>query len=566
MGVRRAVEIVLDTANQRDNPVRTFGPLIHNPQVLNIFEEKGIRAERSVPGEGSGSIIIRAHGVPPATKSSLTSTGLKVIDATCPRVIRVQTIIRKHNQKGFASIIIGDKDHPEVTGLLGYAGDCGYVVDNIEDLSRLPEFEKAIIVAQTTQNVRFFEEVREWVSQNHPHYKVYDTICDSTEKRQSEVLELAKIVDAIIVVGGHNSGNTKRLSEIAEQEGKPVYHIETETELDMEALSAAECVGITAGASTPNWIIKRVYRKLETLPAKGDIGWRKAVFLIQRSLLLTNIVVGVGAGALCFACANLQGIQSVFPQMVIAALYVQSMHVLNHLMGRKSDRYNDPDRAEFYRRYRFLLGFLALGAGGAGLWTAYQMGPIPFIILFIMSLLGLSYNLPIIPKGLFKQSKYRRMKDIPGSKTILIAVAWGIVTAIFPAFGISEPLQLSTIFAFFWATILVFVRTAFFDTLDMQGDRLVGQETLPILLGEKRTIRLMKYLLLVSSAILILASLGGVFNTLGLILAICPILMLSVFLANEKDLMLPGIHLEFLVESHFVLAGVLAFGWTLLIY
>ena len=504
MGVRRAVEIVLDTAHQQDAPIRTFGPLIHNPQVLNILEEKGITTEHSVPLSGTGSILIRAHGVPPNIKASLASAGFNVIDATCPRVIKVQTIIRKHAQKGYASIIVGDKDHPEVVGLLGYAEDSGYVADNLQALKALPEFEKAIIVAQTTQNVRLFDDVRKWASARHPHYKVFDTICDSTERRQAEVLRLTQLVDAIIVVGGHNSGNTQRLSEIARQAGKPVYHIETETELDLEALSSAECVGITAGASTPNWIIKRIYRKLEALSPKGAFGWRKALYLLQRSLLLTNIVVAIGAGSLCFACARLQGIESFFPQMLIAALYVQSMHTLNHLMGRRSDRFNDPDRSEFYIRHRLLLSILAIAAGGAGLWTAYRMGWVPFIILLVMSILGFSYNMKWVPDWFPIQPKYKRIKDIPGSKTILIAVAWGIVSAIFPSFESLSGLDLSMILTFFWATLFVFVRTAFFDVLDMQGDRIVGKETLPILMGEKRTLWVLKLLLLVSTAILVL--------------------------------------------------------------
>ncbi|MDX2445626.1 MAG: UbiA family prenyltransferase, partial [Desulfobacterales bacterium] len=481
-----------------------------------------------------------------------------------PRVIKVQTIIRKHAQKGYASIIVGDKDHPEVVGLLGYAGGRGYVADNFQALNELPEFEKAIIVAQTTQNVRLFDDVRKWVSEQYPHYKIYNTICDSTERRQAEVRRITKLVDAVIVVGGHNSGNTQRLSEIALQAGKPVYHIETESELDLEALSLAKCIGITAGASTPNWIIKRVYRKLETLPTKGAFTWRKPLYLFQRALLLTNIVVAVGAGSLCFASARLQGIESFFPQMLIAALYVQSMHILNHLMGRQSDRFNDPDRSEFYIRYRLLLSILAIAAGGAGLLTAYGMGWMPFIILLVMSIFGFSYNLKLIPDWLPKQPKYKRIKDIPGSKTILIAVAWGIVSAIFPSFERMGDLDLSILLTFFWATLFVFVRTAFFDVLDMQGDRIVGKETLPILMGEKRTLRILKLLLLISTAILVLASAFGIFNHLGYALAICPVLMLFVLLANEKELMLPGIHLEFLIESHFVLAGIIALVWSVL--
>jgi len=250
---------------------------------------------------------------------------------------------------------------------------------------------------------------------------------------------------------------------------------------------------------------------------------------------LTNIAVAIGAGSLCFACARLQGIEFFYPQMLIAALYVQSMHTLNHLMGRQSDRFNDPDRSEFYIRYRLLLSILAIAAGGAGLLTAYRMGWMPFLILLVMSILGFSYNLKLIPGWFPKQPKYKRIKDIPGSKTILIAVAWGIVSAIFPSFERMGGFDLSMLLTFFWATLFVFVRTAFFDVLDMQGDRLVGKETLPILMGEKRTLRVLKVLLLISTAILVLASASGIFNHLGYALAVCPILMLFVLLANQKD-------------------------------
>ena len=564
MGVRRAVEIVLDTAHKQKGPVWTFGPLIHNPQVLNIFEEKGITTENSIPKNGSGSILIRAHGVPPHIKTSLIDSGFKVIDATCPRVIKVQTIIRKHAHKGYAVIIVGDKDHPEVVGLLGYAGKHGFVADSLDQLNQLPEFEKAIIVAQTTQNVDLFNKVQEWAQEKFPQYLVFNTICDSTERRQAEVQRIANLVDAIIVVGGRNSGNTQRLSEIAAQVGKPVYHIETESELDLDALSSAECIGITAGASTPNWIIKRVYRRLETLSARGAISWHKAIYFLQRSLLLTNILVGIGAGALCFACAKLQDADSVFPQMLIASFYVLSMHILNHLMGSQSDRYNDPERASFYRRYRALLSILAVVAGGLGLFTAFRLGGIAFSLLLVMSVFGFSYNLTVIPKWLAPSLKYRRIKDIPGSKTILIALAWGVVTAIFPTLGQKNGLDAAMLLSFAWATIFVFVRTAFFDVLDMQGDRIVGKETLPILMGEKRTLRLLKLLLSISTLILVGGSVAGILAPIGFILAICPLLMLSTLLASEKEQMLPGIHLEFLIEFHFVLVGLIALMWTLL--
>ncbi|MGA9264500.1 MAG: 4-hydroxy-3-methylbut-2-enyl diphosphate reductase, partial [Desulfobacterales bacterium] len=252
MGVRRAVEMVMDTSGDQQGPIYTFGPLIHNAQVLDLLQGKGISILTEIPDRGTGTVLIRAHGVPPKTKLQLKKAGFSVIDATCPRVIKVQSIIGRHAKKGYASIIIGDKDHPEVTGLLGYAGQNGHVVGSFEELDSLPHFNQAIVVAQTTQNTQFFEAVKNWVHEKHPTYKIFDTICDSTERRQDEVKRLSTEVDAIIVVGGRNSGNTQRLAEIAGSSGKPTYHVETEEDLDtldLKELNALELIGITAGAS-----------------------------------------------------------------------------------------------------------------------------------------------------------------------------------------------------------------------------------------------------------------------------------------------------------------------------
>ena len=567
MGVRRAVEMVLDTPGKHPEPIRTFGPLIHNPQVLEVLESKDVSILEEMPDEGEGTILIRAHGVPPDTKEELKDCGFNVLDATCPRVIRVQTIIRKHAKKDYASIIIGDKDHPEIAGLLGYAGDKGYVAASIEELDALPAFENAIIVAQTTQNSELFDRVKNWTATHHPHYKIYETICGSTELRQAEVKRLAESVDVIIVVGGRTSGNTRRLFEIARKTGKPAYHIETEKDLetiDIKVLSAARQIGLTAGASTPNWIIKKVYKALESLLVKRQQGWRRVLFDAQRALLLTNIYVSMGAGCLSFACSKLQGITQYFPYILIAVLFVQSMHILNHLIGSKSDQYNDPERARFYRNNRVMLSLLAIIAGGAGLIIAYTLGVLPFVILLAMSLLGLSYNLRLIPRPL-AGIKYRRIRDVPGSKTILIAAAWGTVTAVLPALGVMDHLSWNTGLVFLWSAGIVFVRTAFFDILDMQGDRIVGKETLPILLGEKRSMQLLNIVLTIITAMLILAAAFQFISDLGFFLVICPAAIFFILRAYERGFILPSIKLEFLIETNFILAGALSLLWTLVV-
>ena len=565
MGVRRAVEMVLDAPDQYTKPIFTYGPLIHNPQVLNLLQSKDIRVLDEIPNGGSGTVLIRAHGVPPTAKQKLKEAAFNVIDATCPRVIKVQTIIRKHAKKDYAAIIIGDRDHPEVIGLLGYARNNGYVVGSMEELEALPAFPKAIIVSQTTQNVRLLESVINWAAKNHPHYKIYNTICDSTERRQAEVQRLAEAVDAVIVVGGHNSGNTRRLAEIARQTGKPTYHIESESELasmDTSVLASARHIGITAGASTPNWIIKKVYRALETLQVKRTQSWRRILFGLQQALLLTNIYVSLGAGCLTYAMAKLQGFGQFFPYVLISMLYVQSMHILNHLTGSKSDQYNDPERAKFYQNYKLLLIVLALAAGGTGFVIAYTLGLFPLLLLLIMSLLGLSYNLRFVPKR-FVGIRYRRIRDIPGSKTLLIAMAWGIVTAVLPPLSLTGKASWITGLIFLWTAGIVFVRTAFFDILDMQGDRIVGKDTLAILLGEKRTMRLLKNMLIALIAALILLSSFHLISYLGFVLIGCPIFFLLLLSAYERGVLLPSIKLEFLVETNFILAGVAAFLWSM---
>ena len=561
MGVRRAVEMVLDAPDEHHNPIYTYGPLIHNPQVLDLLQSKDIKILQEIPARGSGTVLIRAHGVPPDTKQDLKEADFKVIDATCPRVIKVQTIIRKHAKRNYASIIIGDKNHPEVIGLLGYARRRGYVVGCMEELEALPSFENAIIVAQTTQNTRLFESVKIWAAAKHPHYKIFNTICDSTERRQAEVKRLAEAVDAVIVVGGRSSGNTRRLAEIARQTGKPAYHIESESDLDTidsDVLSSARHIGITAGASTPNWIIKKVYRALEALQVKRKNNWRRLVFRLQRALLLTNIYVSIGAGCLSYACSKLQGFSQFFPYVLVSMLYVQSMHILAHLTGSKSDQYNDPERADFYERYKKLLTFLALTAGGAGLVIAFTLGPFPFLLLLVMSLLGLSYNRRVVPKW-FVAAKYKRIRDLPGSKTLLIAMAWGIVTALLTPLALADKPDWVTGFIFLWAAGLVFVRTALFDVLDMQGDRIVGKETIAVLLGEKRSLRLLRSVLIVLIISLLILSALHLISYLGFFLILSPILLLLLLSAYAQGILLPSVKLELLVETNFILAGVISF-------
>lgn len=563
MGVRRAVEMALDAPEKYQQPIYTYGPLIHNPQVLDLFGERGVSVLAQIPKSGHGTVLIRAHGVPPDTKDQLESSGFQVIDATCPRVIQVQTIIRVHANREYATIIVGDKDHPEVVGLLGFAKDNGHVVANLDELALLPAFEKAIIVAQTTQNKGLFEAVKKEASVYYPHYEVFDTICGSTEKRQSEVKELADNVDAMVVVGGKNSGNTQRLVEIAKAAGKPAFPVETDEDLDLAALTKVRHIGIAAGASTPNWIIKRVYRALENIPIRQQGWWRKQFCHIQRVLILTDLYLAVGAGCLCYACIKLMGKNDFFPQGIIAMLYVLSMHIFNHLTSTAEDRFNDPERARFYQIHKSKLFLMGLLAGAISVVAAISVGILAFILIASMIITGLSYNLHVLPLRREGQRVYGRIRDIPGSKTILIAVAWGVVTALLSALSEIKTLNIGTILVFLWSVGIVFARTVFYDILDMQEDRIVGKETLPILLGAKRSLKLLKGVLAATFFILISSAIIGEVTKLGYLLTLCPLFLFGVVEAHERGKVQPSTRLEFQIETVFIIAGFITLIWSI---
>ena len=265
MGVRRAVETTMGLVHHGQGPIATFGPLIHNPQVLHLLEQQGVRILSEIPPRADGIVVIRAHGVPPDKKARLEDSGARVEDATCPRVLKVQAIIARYRKEGYATLIIGDRDHAEVEGLMGYAGKAGQVVSTLAEAEALQLAGPYIIVSQTTQDEAMFDQITARILARFPGGKVFNTICDSTHKRQEEVRRMCREVEALIVVGGKSSANTKRLAEIATGLGVPVFLVETEAELDLEALRSFTRVGVTAGASTPTWIIERVVGLLEAL-------------------------------------------------------------------------------------------------------------------------------------------------------------------------------------------------------------------------------------------------------------------------------------------------------------
>ena len=266
-GVKRAVDMVNEQIATGKKPIYTYGPIIHNEQVVSDFERQGVS---QIP-EGSdlsslepGIVIIRSHGVSRQIKEDLEAKGFEIVDATCPFVLKIHRAVEKYSREGYFILIVGDPKHAEVCGIIGWiCGERYAVIQNEEDARNfsLETGEKICIVSQTTHNFNKFQELVEIIEQKEYDVIAMNTICNATEERQREAASIASMVDAMIVIGGRNSSNSQKLYDICHEACENTYFIQTKEDLSMSALQSFDCIGITAGASTPNYIIQEVQRE-----------------------------------------------------------------------------------------------------------------------------------------------------------------------------------------------------------------------------------------------------------------------------------------------------------------
>jgi 4-hydroxy-3-methylbut-2-enyl diphosphate reductase len=571
MGVRRAMDMALEAILKKNGSLYTYGPLIHNPQVLQILKDKGLKTLEAKdiattlsqsPNQKLVTVIIRAHGLPPEEYQKIKNVGVNILNATCPHVGKVQGIIKRYAAKGYNIIILGEKDHAEVIGLLGFAQGRGYIINSLAEVDKLPAMEKVCLVAQTTQDEKKFAELAAAVRHKFPGAEIFNTICESTRRRQREVMDLAHKVQAMVVVGGKGSGNTRRLAKIAEETGIPTFHVETEEELDLKKLSQFSEIGVTAGASTPNWLILKVVERLKSLSEPRRIS--SFIEKLARFFTISYLLLACGAGFLTLASMLIQGLTPQLSWPIIAALYVFSMHVLNRLADKPSERFNQPGRTEFYERYgQIMIGAGILSAMAALLLTWYQ-GILPFFLLLAISGLGLLYNIPLLPRHQGSLLRYQKLKDIPGSKTIFVALAWGMVTSLLPPLAQEGTLRPAAYVAFLFSTILVFVRTTLYDFKDIQGDLLVGKETIPIVLGRRKTQILTVSLLFLLGGVLILAPLLKWTSPITFFFLISLAYVVIYYFLYRKQILGQGFLFEGVVDGSLIFAGFLGLIWFLL--
>lgn len=263
-GVKRAVEKVYDQIGRTEKRIYTYGPIIHNEQVVGDLREKGVEVIDSLEELKTirnAVVVIRSHGVGKNVYEILKENDVEIVDATCPYVKKIHRIVEKQSAEGRKVLIIGSEDHPEVQGIKGWGDERTVVIEDMDDFLKLqlPENEKLCIVSQTTFNYKKFQDLVEIIKKKEYNICISNTICNATEERQNEARRIARRADAMIVIGDSSSSNTRKLYEICKTECQETFYIQTLSGLELDKLESSDCIGITAGASTPNNIIEEVY-------------------------------------------------------------------------------------------------------------------------------------------------------------------------------------------------------------------------------------------------------------------------------------------------------------------
>lgn len=554
MGVKRAVDMAFEHVRKAKGPVYTFGPLIHNPQVLDLLKARGVGMLEDIPARGSGTVIIRAHGIPPQQRKALIDAGFDLIDATCPKVTKVQKIIEKHYKDGDAVIILGEKDHPEITGLNGFADNRAYIAADMEELKALPVFDKAVIVAQTTLNQELLETARAWVTSAHPHYKIINTICNSTERRQKELRDLRENVDGFVIVGGRDSGNTRRLAEIARETGCPTLHVESAEELTPASCAAfanADRVVLSAGASSPNWTIQAVNHTLQVMSLKR-LSWRWLLARLTPLLYLAHTPLALAA--LTYICQHFYGAGFNLLLPVTAFCFGWSMHITSKISGTKAAGFHAPLLSSVYARHKRVLTVSGVIAAiltlALGFYISLPAG------IFIAILFALRFLYDFWPLARRFPGQYNYFIDMPYTKALVVFFSWGAIAGALPGRG----LPVAVVFAVsVWAGLLAFARVMCQDLFAMQTDRICGQTTFVLLLGVKTGLLFTGILLVALAFFPLVLYYAGIIRAQALPAMLGPALMLVIaaFYACNRHKVIMPFKMEMLVSLCFILPGLI---------
>jgi 4-hydroxybenzoate polyprenyltransferase len=364
-------------------------------------------------------------------------------------------------------------------------------------------------------------------------------------------------VEMLVVVGGKGSGNTQRLVKVAEAQGVKALHVETEEDIRPSMVIASELIGVTAGASTPNWQIRGVIDRLKEIGMSRRTSLLKRLRRVAEIAVMTYGIAALAGGGLTAACMVLQGRQETWLPMCVTMLFVFSMHLLNRIQERSGAvRFNTPEIASFYARHRGVLAALGALASLGAIMLSFLGGIVYCLLLTGMLLMGRLYGLPIFSRSAVAGLRWRSLKDLPGSKTPVVAIGWGVCASVLPVLGSEGPIFPAALaIAFLFAAGAVFWRTALSDLLDLQGDRIVGRETIPILIGVRKTRKFLVFLVVVMALLLLGSVALGLVPVVGCWLTLNILIFGIFYMVYRRRPLVNRLLFEGLLDGNLVLAG-----------
>lgn len=539
-GVKGAIDKVLELEASGKKPIYTLGPLIHNKQVTDMLAAKQISSvdKPEQAQDKSGVLVIRAHGITPAFRAEVMNSGMEVVDATCPLVKHAHDVISKYAQEGYHTVIVGDGGHAEVIGLLGCTQGKGVVVSGPEEAQALPHYDKVNIVSQTTQKESVFFAAAEIIKNKSDICQISNTICHPTKLRQSETMTMAKNADLVIVVGGKHSANTARLALLCRELAPQVVHIETEAELTPEQVLPAKSIFITAGASTPNWVINQVAEWVRQTRKKRGISFTGILQRFWAKFISHSAYTALAAAALTYVCMKLEGLAFQYKPLLFSALFVFSLTTVNRAWENKT------------RPAGKLPAIFGYTAAALALVVAALMGLKTFILAALMTALGLLYPL--------RHALKSKILSLPGTKDILTAIGWGFACAFLPAFTNDLLLRKSSYLAIFYAVLLVFMRSVTLGFTSANKDLMIGKESFYKAFGIGKT------------KLAVMGLLGALTTVLAVLLTITwkPALVAMLLLGNLYTICIViyyyshtasrGVKEETLIDAQFFILWILA--------
>jgi 4-hydroxy-3-methylbut-2-enyl diphosphate reductase len=553
MGVRRAMELAVDAAGECPAPVRTQGPLIHNRHAVELLESRGVSVLTKTETPSDGTVILRAHGVSPREREELAACGAKLVDATCPHVLLSQKRIAE--ETGREVVLVGDPEHPEVKALAGAAKTMVYLISDLEGAERVRPEKDFIVIAQTTFNRRLYEEMAAILQKRFPGCKIFDSICNATESRQEEARELARKVDAMVVVGGLHSANSRRLAEVAREEGCPALHVEQADDLDPDFFARAKTVGVTAGASTPGWMTQQVIDRLESLGTPG-LAWY--LRRILRGAARARLVTAAGAACLCLAMSEFMG-------MGVARWDVTLMVSAFFFTAYSLNRREPPEETRgivhvdaFYHQHRRAIWIGALAGFFLNISLAWKLGYEMAALIGTANIFAVLYAVPFLPKSF----RFRRLKDFPASKDLLVAAAWACVLVGALALSAEKfPTLRNLAGSGGIVFLLIFAKTVMLDLRDIEGDHLIGLETVPVLIGKARAVRLLYLIHLFLFGLILFLGASGIVVSFGLLLALVPLYGAGALSLLARSRFQGEAHCQLVINGQLLLCGALAIAW-----